>query len=435
MLLCLPVELVCDILSLSPVASQAALARTCHALHGIGNWILYRNDSRHDGSAAIFHAITYYTDQKAIIGTLQAAAAAGASLENCHPYPRRMEATRQLPRLQTCAPLYLAASRGLDDVVSFLIKCGVSIEGFSGASISPFWGAVLAGKEKTAMLLLQHDASETSSIEGLDAFHASIQYGLSDLAEYLVKNRNMDVNRKTKSGATPIMVAFSSRKGAMVHKLLQLGANVYDVLLKACHDHLFTNALLLLDAAAAVRGWTNSLPLSDMINLTLFAATRRVSGTRAPQMALVRRFLMAISGRRDLCLQSSSEISLTDVSASMEGLLRRLLNIDTGDTDMAILFMSHGVQIHAETFKELLDVLQSRDFCSDTLRVLRRHPKILKVLHVVHSQCCNLSEEKRGVLMKSFMRRVPSEAIGLIHRLLQQDLALTARGAESVSAE
>ncbi|EJP61479.1 uncharacterized protein BBA_09558 [Beauveria bassiana ARSEF 2860] len=120
-------------------------------------------------------------------------------------------------------------------------------------------------------------------------------------------------------------------------------------------------------------------------------------------------------------------MSLTDAGALMEGLLRRLLNIDNGATDMVTLFMCHGVQIQAGTFQELLDVLQSTDFCSDKLRVLRRHPKILKVLHLVHSQYCNISEAKRGTLVKHFMRRVPSEAIGLVHRMPQQDLALTAR--------
>lgn len=90
----------------------------------------------------------------------------------------------------------------------------------------------------------------------------------------------MDVNRKTKSGATLMMLAFSSCRGTMVQKLLQLGANVYDALLKACHDHLFTNALLLLDAVAALPGWSNILPLSDIVNLTVFAAKQRVSGTR-----------------------------------------------------------------------------------------------------------------------------------------------------------
>ena len=437
MLLRLPVEIIYDITRLSPVASQTALARTCHALHGICNRILYRSDSLDHGSAAVFHAITCYVDQKIVIGTLQAAAAAGASLERCQPYLRRMEAL-QRSHLQIYAPIYLAATRGLDDVAAFLISCGVSAEGLSGTSISPFWGAVLAGKEGTALMLLQHGASEASTIEGLDAFHASIQYGLSNLADYLVKIRKMDVNRKTKSGATPIMLAFSSCRGTMVQKLLQLGANVYDALLKACHDHLFTNALLLLDAAAALPGWSSALPLSHMVSLTVFAATQKVSGTRVPQKALVQQLLMVINrhyrSRRGSCLQQSSEMSLEHTSTVMENLLRQLLCIDSGDTDMATLFMCHGVQIQAGTFQELLDVLQSSDFYSDTLRVLRRHPEILKVLHAVHSQCCTFPEDKRGTLMKSFMRRVPSEAIGLVHRMLQQDLAFGARGVGMVSA-
>ncbi len=109
-------------------------------------------------------------------------------------------------------------------------------------------------------------------------------------------------------------------------------------------------------------------------------------------------------------------MSLSNASAVMEDLLRRLLCIDSEDTDMATLFMSHGVQVHATTFQQLLNVLHSSDLCSDKLRMLRRHPKILKVLHLEHSQCCTFSEEQRGILMKSFMRRVPSEAIGLVHR-------------------
>lgn len=110
-----------------------------------------------------------------VIGTLQAAAAAGASLERCQPPPKRLEAPRQASHLQVCTPIYLAASRGFDDIVAFLIASGVSIEGLSETAIAPFWSAVLAGKEATALMLLHHGALETSTIEGMDAFHAFIQ--------------------------------------------------------------------------------------------------------------------------------------------------------------------------------------------------------------------------------------------------------------------
>ncbi|KAJ2969233.1 hypothetical protein NQ176_g8774 [Zarea fungicola] len=226
MLLGLPAELICDITRMSPLAAQAALARTRHSLYRICNRTLYRHDSQYHGSSAIFHASTRYADQKVVIGTLRTAAATGTSLERCQPPLQRLEAVRQMSHLQICVPIYLAASSGLNDVVAFLIASGVSVEGLSGTAITPFRGAVLAGKETTALMLLQHGASETSTIEGLDAFHASIQYGLSNLADYLVNIRNVDVNKKSKSGSTPIMLAFSSHRSTMVKKPLQLGANV-----------------------------------------------------------------------------------------------------------------------------------------------------------------------------------------------------------------
>jgi hypothetical protein len=437
MLLQLPVEIISTITELSPLAAQAVLARTCRSLYGICNRILYKSDSRYYGSSAIFHAIICYVDQKIIISTLQAAVTAGTSLEHCRQFSKVSESPQQVFHGEICAPLYLASTKGLDDVVAFLIGSGVSLEGLTGTPLSPFGGAVLARQETAALMLLQHGASTETAIEGLDILHAAIQYNLFNLVEFLFMTRKVDVNSKTKSGATPIMLAMSFGRGRLVQKLLRLGANAFDALLKACHDHFFTNALLLLDAAAAMSTWSSVLPLSDVVHLTIFVATQKVRGTRVQQKALVRRLLLVIrrhfSSRCTPYLQQSCEPSLARANASLEDLLRQLLCIDGGDTDMATLFMCHGVQLQAGTFLELLNVFQSAEFCADRQGVLRRHPKITDIFHLVHSQCSAIPKNRQGVLMRYFLRQVSSEAIDLVPRMLQQDLAPPFQGAEIMS--
>ncbi|KAJ3477394.1 hypothetical protein NLG97_g8853 [Lecanicillium saksenae] len=437
MFLQLPVEIISAITEASPLAAQSALAQTCRSLHGICNRILYRSDSRQYGSSAIFHAIACYVDQKVIISTLQAAATAGTSLEHCRQFSKVSESPRQVFHGEICAPLYLASTKGLDDVVAFLIRSGVSLEGLPGTFLTPFWGAVLARQETAALMLLQHGASTETAIEGLDIFHAAIQYNLLNLVDYLVVTRKVDVNSRTKSGATPIMLAISSGRGRLVPKLLRVGANAVDALLKACHDHFFTNALLLLDAAAAMPTWNSALPLSDVAHLTVFVATQKGRGTRVQQKALVRQLLLVIrrhfGSRCGPSLKQSCEPSLAHANALMENLLRQLLCIDGGDTDMASLLMYHGVQLPAGTFLELLNVLQLAEFCANRPGVLRRHPKMTDVFHLVHSQCSATPKNRQGVLMRYFLRQLPSEAVELVSRMRQQDLAPPVRGVETMS--
>ncbi|KAJ3495105.1 hypothetical protein NLG97_g3637 [Lecanicillium saksenae] len=362
---------------------------------------------------------------------------ARASLEHCRQFTKVSESPRQVFHGEICAPLYLASTKGLDDVVAFLIGSGVSLEGLPETTLSPFWGAVLAGQETAALMLLQHGASAEAAIEGLDIIHAAIQYNLLNLVDYLVVTRKVDVNSRTKSGATPIMLAISRGREKLVQKLLHLGASAVDALLKACHDHFFMNALLLLDAAAAMPTWNSVLPLSDVVHLTVFVATQKARGIRAQQKALVHRLLLVIrrhfGSRCGSSLQQSCEPSLARANALMEDLLRQLLCIDGGDTDMASLFMCHGVQLQAGTFLELLNVVQSAEFCADSIGMLRRHPKITDVFHLVHSQCSATPKNRQGVLMKHFLQQAPSEAMGIVSRMLEPDLVLPFRSVKMAS--
>lgn len=90
----------------------------------------------------------------------------------------------------------------------------------------------------------------------------------------------------------------------------------------------------------------------------------------------------------------------------MEDLLRRLLCIDGGDTDMASLLMSHGAQLQEITFLKLLTVFESSEFCADKLGVLRRYPQDF---------VCILELDK--VLKKRVTKRPTARGISALHCL------------------
>lgn len=102
------------------------------------------------------------------------------------------------------------------------------------------------------MLLVRRGASLHTGTFRPSALHAAVCAGLEGMVTYLVRDMGMDVNERTKSGATPVMLAASTGDRSMVRILVGLGARLYEALLHACHEHYCSMALRLLEDAQSL---------------------------------------------------------------------------------------------------------------------------------------------------------------------------------------
>lgn len=208
----LPAEIVCSIVELCPARDQARLARTCRRLCDISVPILYRSDVRSGGSC-VHYAITRCSEEAAL-GTLQEAYRAGCDLKRCR------ERSSSVTFSDVHAPIYLAARRGLHEVVTFLLDAGVAADGLPDHDVTPLLGALLAGHERTSLLLARRGASLRPGRFPMNALHASVCGRLYVVAGYLLGERGMDANERTGCGATPMMLALSAGDASMAELLL-----------------------------------------------------------------------------------------------------------------------------------------------------------------------------------------------------------------------
>lgn len=435
MLLRLPSEIISSIAEFCPLSTQSSLAQTCLLVHKICNNILYRNDIQQHGSSSVHHAIVECTDQSVAIGTLHAAAKAGSKFQICQEYRKMYPSSLRACHVVLYSPIYLAATRGLDRVVIFLLEHGIPPDGGNGLDITPLFTALLSGEESTAFILARAGAALESETFKLNALHAAARTGLRQLSDYLVKDRGMDVNSKTSSGATPLMLAVSSGEDDMVDHLIHLGANAFEPLLRACHDHQFAYALQILETIGGVR--EKVLQVQEVVELVMFVASVKTAYNRSPQESLVCRLLRVIQSLSDGQMVQTQHmhcgIAPAHVNELLDGLLQQMLSIDHGDASMALLLIRSGQKIRAGTYIEMLEALRSSTFHQNKPRLLRQHPKLLKCFYAIYSHCSLIEKTERDWLMNWFLGKVPPEAIDLVNAMVRQGFALTARGVETMA--
>lgn len=390
-------------------------------------------DAQNHGSFAVHYAITMYTDEAVMVRTLGMGASGGASLQysrTFHTQPRHLPS-----QTITYCPIYLAAIRGLNEVVMFLLESGISPDGgkIAGSNVTPLFGALLAGTESTALALIQAGASLESATLGQNALHAASRAGLRKIADYLVRVKGMDIDAKSSSGATPIALAMSGGKTLMVEHLLQMGAKGHDPLLQACYEHEFTFALQLLDSFSPVM--ENSPDRQQIVHLVVLVASAKVKYARHAQRALVHRLLVALNTfpvpRHSQTTQTAMSSCHADEQLCV--FLQTMLSIDHGEPSMAKLLMHNGVRIMPATFIDVLGALRSSAFKHSKIRLMREHPKLLKIFHLLHSHCLSMREEERDWIVGYFLRQVPGEAARLVQVMLERDISLTARGLETMN--
>ncbi|OBS15971.1 hypothetical protein FPOA_13287 [Fusarium poae] len=429
----LPSELICMITELCSLGAQASLARSCRVLYDICKPILYRNDVINHRSSSVFYSIVYCRDRRDALRILEAAKEGGAAFTKCqdaqkwHPLSfHRIDATLY-------SPLHLAARRGLDDIVAYLINHGLDIDDKEGIDLSrrtPLMEAILNHQELTAVLIVRRGASRGLRPPDLEAFQAAIREGMTYLLRVMVERNALDVNSEIGYGCTPLALAVCHRKGPVMAALLELGAHALPAMRRFCSDNAFLSILWMLDSASS--HLLKSLELGGMLELAFSIATERVSSVQTNRQVVALERLLKLLYRDGQMNGNTVSLPARDFSDFLDALLQMVLSIDYTDTRLAGLFHSWGATIQTGVYLRLNKVLRSSVFEENIRLCLRRHPGLLHCFDFVHSHSLHCPALAGRWAVRYFLDHVPGYMLWLIQELKQQGFPLDRHGVEQL---
>ncbi|KAF6169834.1 hypothetical protein GIB67_034226 [Kingdonia uniflora] len=123
------------------------------------------------------------------------------------------------------SPLHLAASKGYEDIVYFLIQERVKVNITDKFGNSPLFEAIKSGHDQVASLLVKEGASLEIEDAG-SCLCMAVARGDWDFLKRVLSN-GIDVNSKDYNHRTPLHVAASEGLYLMAKLLIEFGANVF----------------------------------------------------------------------------------------------------------------------------------------------------------------------------------------------------------------
>ena len=402
-------------------------------LYDICKPILYRNDVINHSSSSVFYSIVYSRDRQDAMRILEAAKEGGTTFKRCqdaqksHPLSfHRIDATLH-------SPLHLAARRGLDSIVTYLINQGLDIDDREGVNLSrrtPLMEAILNHQELTAVLIVRRGASRGLRPPDLEAFQAAVREGLTYLIRVMVERDGLDVNSDIGHGCTPLALAVCHRKAPMITALLELGARALPVMRRFCSDNAFLPILWMLDADST--HLLKSLELGEVMELTISITVERVSSSQANQQAIALEQLLDFLCGDGSVLGSTASLTAWDFSDFLDALMQMVLSVDYTDARLASLFHKRGAKVQTGLFLRLTQILNSSLFKENTRFCLRRNPGLLHCFNFVYSHSLHCPVLTKRWAVKYFLDQVPVYILWLIEELKQKDLPLNRCGVEQL---
>ncbi|KAH6973317.1 hypothetical protein EDB80DRAFT_833445 [Ilyonectria destructans] len=220
----LPNEICFMIIKACNTSTRAALILTCSRFYELGNRILFEDDAKSATPKAVFRICSRYTDARAAVAALGTARQAGANVKAYRPATCWSLIGGNCTKTWV-APIHIAAARGQDAVVEYLLASGVPIDPTKHSSRPPLFAAIYGRQFNTAKFLIQNHAS--LFFDGYTALHAAAHSGLVELVDFLVNEMKFDVNTTDKQGRTPMEYALWSHQDTwerMIPRLKGLGA-------------------------------------------------------------------------------------------------------------------------------------------------------------------------------------------------------------------
>ncbi|KAL4404028.1 hypothetical protein CABS03_14903 [Colletotrichum abscissum] len=462
----------------SELHDQSVFAQCSRTWHSFFNPKLYRNDVKTGKYSAVFNTIANCRDTRVALATLRHTLQAGADYNR--PATMYMtESHRYSPFLVTA--LYLAASKGYADIVSFLLDHGADIDGVPDCRLrTPVFLSLLSGDAKTSMVLLRRGARLESSEFGINALHQAAAAGLTEVITYLVDEKGMEVNEADNNGDTPLIHSLlSPSPETVIGQLAQFGVDVNQpttidtwrmtALSMACEDGMFSAALALLKAGAdatgeldgLVEGADPALRIFDQkpLELALLARVKETDGrTASAKQRLIELLLtsgadpnqaVCISARCNWTgplllkltrerrrweaemLLSSGYVDIDRRDSHGATSLDWALSTCHGNPVMASILLRRGAKMDdavlCDIISKLARLADAQDHWS-VINLLTREPKLLKIFHVLYSHCFWAASRGGDAAASRFLQESPSVIVRLVTEMLKHGVSLTKTG-------
>ncbi|OHE90277.1 hypothetical protein CORC01_14422 [Colletotrichum orchidophilum] len=457
---------------------RSKFTRCSRTWHSFFNPKLYRDDVKTGQYSAVFNTIANCTDMRVALATLRHTCRAGADYNR--PATMYMTETHgQSPFLVTA--LYLAASKGYPDIVSFLLDHGADIDGVPDCRLrTPVFLSLLSGDAKTSMLLLRRGARLESLEFGINALHQAAAAGLTEVITYLVNEKRMKVNEADNNGDTPLIHSLlSPSPETVIGHLARFDVDANQpttidtwrmtALSMACEDGMFSAALALLKAGADATGELDGLIEGADPALHIFeqkplelALLARVKGTDGRTAAAKQRLidvllksgadaneLVCISARcnwtgplllklarakrrweAEMLLSSGLvEIDMRDSHGATS--LDWTLSTCHGNPVMASILLRRGARMDEAVLRDIIGKLarlaDARDHWT-VISLLTREHKLLKIFHVLYSHCFWAASQGGEAAASRFLQESPRVIVRLVTEMLKHGVSLTKTG-------
>ncbi|GKT43649.1 serine/threonine-protein kinase TNNI3K [Colletotrichum spaethianum] len=478
----IPLDVAWHIFNHSGPHIQSRFARCSHAWHSFFNPKLYRHDVTSGQYSAVFETIVHCTDTRVALATLENTHRAGADYNK--PATMYMaEAQQPSPFLVTA--LYLAASKGYPEIVSFLLDHGADIDGVPDCRLrTPVFISLLSRDAETSMILLRRSAQLESPEFGINALHQAAAAGLTEVITYLIEEKGLGVDQVDSNGDTPLIHSLlSPSPETVITHLARFGVDVdqpttidtwrMTPLSMACEDGMFSAAVALLEAGAdatgesdgLVEGADPALGIYDQkpLELALLARSKQTDGrTAAVKRRLIHRLIksgadpdatVCISARCNWTgplllklirarrrwevevLLSSGHLNIDQRDSHGATSLSWTLSTCHGDPVMASILLRRGATMDENVLCTVLEKLgQLADARDDwgVISLLSREPKLLRIFHVLYSHCFWAASRSGDPVATRFLQDSPRSIVRMVTEMLKHGISLSKTGVLNV---
>ncbi|KAK1966818.1 ankyrin [Colletotrichum sublineola] len=478
----IPLDVAWHVFNHSERHVQSRFARCSRAWHSFFNPKLYRHDVTNGQYSAVFETIAHCTDPRVAFATLEHTRRAGADYNK--PTTMYM-AEDQQPSPFLVTALYLAASKGRHEIVSFLLDHGADVDGVPDCRLrTPVFLSLLSRDAPTSMVLLRRGAHVESPEFGINALHQAAAAGLTDVITYLIDEKRLGVDEADSNGDTPLIhsllspspetvIAHLARFGVDVNQPTTIDTWRMTPLSMACEDGMFSTALAILEAGAdatgeldgLVEGADPALGIYDQkpLELTLLARSKQTEGrTAAAKERLIRRLiesgadpnvtvcisarcnwtgpllLKLVRARRRWEAEMLLSSGLTDIDQrDSHGATSLTWALSTchGDPVAASILLRRGAKMDEGVLRSVMDKLvqlaDARDHW-EVIGALTREPKLLRIFQVLYSHCFWEASRSGDAVATRFLQESPSSIVRMVTEMLKHGISLNKTGVVNV---
>ncbi len=278
--------------------------------------------------------------------------------------------------------IYLAALKGLDEIVDTLILTGwCHANEINNNDAPPLFVASQENHLNTVKILIKHGADVNAKFGDLAIFSIACSKGNIDIVNYLI-SLNIDINAKGNSGVTPLYIACQNGKDDVVKTLLHHNAITNSIFrigftplyVSCCNGHLnIVNMLIVHGVDINTTTDNSSCPLyvatqNGHYKIVETLIDNKVNVNKSYFKGYPPLYIATQNGFQNIV---EKLCPLSNVNEIMPNKITSLyIACQHGYVDIVTTLLNHGADVHIFT----------GNFCALDTAIIKGHYEIVKIL-------------------------------------------------------